>query len=331
MEKLRRISYYLLLVLSTFLTACSVLSIRRNEGIRFLKMLDFPRIQILILSVITIIILILVVKRWKWYNYLIIVGLLSAITINGKYLANYTFLVPVAVPSIENVSASNQQISLLLINVQMSNRNSASIIDVIRTKEPDLVLAMEVDQWWDEELKIVANEFPHCQRAINEVAYGMVLYSKFPLKSTKVDYFNNKNVPSFESLITLPKGKSVNFHAMHPVPPTHFKQLPDNAGQKESAMRRLGKRIKTEHLPTIVAGDLNDVVWSYIDELTNTKNILFDVREGRGFYNSFSAKNIFMRWPLDHVFVTKQFHLQKLERLSYIGSDHYPIYVELVL
>nr|WP_271425199.1 hypothetical protein [Aequorivita sinensis] len=38
-----------------------------------------------------------------------------------------------------------------------------------------------------------------------------------------------------------------------------------------------------------------------------------------------------MRWPLDHVFVTDEFSVQKLEKLSDIGSDHFPIYIELVL
>ena len=97
------------------------------------------------------------------------------------------------------------------------------------------------------------------------------------------------------------------------------------------ALKKLGKEIEDRKLPTLIAGDLNDVVWSHVDALTGTQNLLYDVRVGRGFYNSYNAENIFMRWPLDHVFVTKEFRLKKLERLSKIGSDHFPIYVELVL
>ena len=83
--------------------------------------------------------------------------------------------------------------------------------------------------------------------------------------------------------------------------------------------------------PTIVAGDLNDVVWSHVDELTETEHKLYDVRVGRGFYNSFDAENIILRWPLDHVFVTDEFRLKTLERLPKISSNHFPIFVELVL
>jgi endonuclease/exonuclease/phosphatase (EEP) superfamily protein YafD len=189
---------------------------------------------------------------------------------------------------------------------------------------------MEVNKWWDEKLKVVATDYPYAQHTINDEAYGMVLYSKFPLEKVEVNYLQNKNVPSFESTIRLGNGKRISLHAVHPVPPTHFKDLPDNAGQKETAMKKIGKKVSARKFPTIVAGDINDVVWSYVDQLTGTENILHDVRVGRGFYNSFNADNFLMRWPLDHVFVTEEFQLKELERLPIVGSDHFPILVTLV-
>lgn len=176
---------------------------------------------------------------------------------------------------------------------------------LIEIKKPDLVLAMEVDEWWDKNQKGLEKEYPFSQHTINDVAYGMVLYSKLPLKNVEVDYLNNEKVPSFESTITLADGKNISFHSIHPVPPTHFKDLPDNAGQQENALKKLGKEIISRKFPTIVAGDLNDVVWSYVDELTGTENILYDVRVGRGFYNIYNAENVLMRWPIDHVLVTE--------------------------
>lgn len=165
----------------------------------------------------------------------------------------------------------------------------------------------------------------------NEVAYGMVIYSKFPLEDLHVNYLQNDNVPSIESVVLLNSGKKIKLFSVHPVPPTHFKKLPDNEGQKEAEMLQIGKMAKDSPLPAIIAGDVNDVVWSKTDKLTGTENFLHDVRVGRGFYSSFNAENFLMRWPLDHIFVTKEFKLKKLQRLPDIGSDHFPIYVELVL
>jgi endonuclease/exonuclease/phosphatase (EEP) superfamily protein YafD len=298
---------------------------------RYLKMLDFPRIQFFITSLISLIALWIVIRKWFWYDYMIIVALLIGLIVNSSFLINYTGLVPVEVPTANDVKASDGQFSLLLINVKMSNRKPQPLLKLIELKKPDLVLAMEVDVWWNNNLKVLEKEYPFSHHTINDVAYGMVLYSKLPLKKVEVDYLQNENVPSFESTITLASGKNISLYCAHPVPPSHFKDLPDNAGQQETALEKLGKEIIGRKLPTFVAGDLNDVVWSYVDEVTGTENILYDVREGRGFYNSYNAENIIRKWPLDHVFVTKEFRLKKLERLPKIGSDHYPIFVELVL
>ena len=331
MKKLKKITCIVLYIIGIAIAIFSILSVFRNVELRYLKYPDFPRIQFFITAIIGLAILGVFIKKKKWYHYILIVGLFIVLGINGYFLINYTKLVSVEVPSVTDLKKSDIPISILLANVKMTNRNSEPLIDLIELKKPDLILAMEVDKWWDEELNILEKEYAYTQETINEVAYGMVLYSKYPLEDVEVEYLNNKNVPSFETTITLADGKHFSLHCIHPVPPTHFKNLPDNAGQQEHALKKLGKKIIDRKFPTIVAGDLNDVVWSYVDELTGTKNILFDVRVGRGFYNSYHANNFFMRWPLDHVFVTKEFRLKKLERLSKIGSDHFPIFVELVL
>lgn len=326
---MKKILYFIIYFIAIIVALSSILSLFRNAEIRYLKMLDFPRIQFLIISLVSFALLIICIKKWKWYNYLLGFGLLIGLLINGFFLINYTNLVPVEVPWTKDLKSSSNSFSILLFNVKMKNRKDEALLELINEKKPDLILVMEVDTWWNKELKVLENRYPYSQHTINEVTYGMILFSKFPIEKIDVDYLNNKKVPSFETTISLAEGKNMSFHSVHPVPPTHFKKLPDNAGQQAAALEKLGNRIKDRKFPTIVAGDLNDVVWSYVNELTNTENILYDVRVGRGFYNSYNAENIFMRWPLDHIFVTKEFRLKKLERLPNIGSDHFPIFVEL--
>jgi len=123
-------------------------------------------------------------------------------------------------------------------------------------------------------LKAIENNYPYSQRAINEVTYGMLLYSKFPIKDMNVNYLQNKKLPSFESIITLPKRKNFSFHCVHPVPPTHFKNLPDNKGQRESALKIVGNKISSRQYPKLLEGDMNDVVWSHVDEFTGTQHPL---------------------------------------------------------
>ena len=93
----------------------------------------------------------------------------------------------------------------------------------------------------------------------------------------------------------------------------------------------MAKKVERLHKPVIVAGDLNDVAWSYTTELFLRVSGLLDPRRGRGFFNTFHAKYPLLRWPLDHVFCSKHFSLVDLKRLPNVGSDHYPIFISLQL
>ncbi|MGB3143059.1 MAG: endonuclease/exonuclease/phosphatase family protein [Maribacter sp.] len=328
---MRKTLYVIVHIVAILLAGCTILSVFRNTENRYLKMVDFPRIQFFIASILTFIALYLIVQKWKWYDSFISIGLAIGLFVNGFYLINYTTIVPVEVPWANDETENEDTFSLLVTNVKMSNKNAQPLLDLVNNKEPDLILAMEVNQWWGDQLSALDKKYPYPKQVLNEVAYGMTLYSKFPLENIEVNYLNNKDVPSIVSLITLPNGQTFTFYSVHPVPPTHFKDLPDNEGEQEQALKKLGKMFENSQHPVLVAGDLNDVVWSHVDKLTGTKGILFDVRVGRGFYNSYNAENYFIRWPLDHVFVSQEFELKTLIRLEHIDSDHFPIYAELVL
>ncbi|WP_020570418.1 endonuclease/exonuclease/phosphatase family protein [Neolewinella persica] len=331
MEKLRKIVYLILCVITVLMMLFSVLSVFRNTSSNYLKMLDFPRIQFFLGSLVTLVLFVIMTQKWRWYDYALVVGLLGGLVVNGTYLIHYTPLFPDRVPEAAADHAPEDRVSLLLTNVLMKNRTAQPLIDLIREKDPDFLIALEVDSWWDEQLRGIEQQYPYTQENTNEVAYGMALYSKYPFKNVEVNRLNNKKVPSYRATVQLPNGRDIVLNTVHPVPPKSFEDFPDNKGQKEVALRKVGQDVASSSLPNIVAGDLNDVVWGYTDLLTGTTDLLFDVRVGRGFYNSFDANSWFMRWPIDHVFVTRQFALSRLERLSKIGSDHFPIYVELVL
>ena len=332
MERFRKTIYISLCLIGIILAVCSLLSIFRNTESRFLKMLDFPRIQFFITSFVSLILFLIFTKRWQWYDYLLVIALTGGLVINGSYIINYTSFVSETVSTAkkDDVTSENK-ISILLANVKMSNRNAQPLLDLIESNKPDIVIAMEIDDWWENQLEQIETNYTYTQETINSVAYGMTLYSKYPLKEVEVNYINNNKVPSFKSVVQLKNGKDILLFTTHPVPPTLYEDLPDNKGQNEVEIIVLGERIENSKLPVIVAGDFNDVSWGATDKLTETQGLLHDVRVGRGFYNSYNADNVLMRWPLDHILVTKEFQVVKLERLSYIDSDHFPIYIELVL
>ncbi len=58
---------------------------------------------------------------------------------------------------------------------------------------------------------------------------------------------------------------------------------------------------------------------------------LLDPRRGRGFYNTFSAHNWLIRFPLDYIFCSTEFGLISMKRMPKNGSDHFATLTHLVL
>ena len=326
----RKIFCYFIIIISSLVIIASLLSLVYDLPYWYSKLLDFPRLQYLILAILCLLLFVSLTKEWKWPSFLLISGLIGAIAIQAVIIFPY-WMGDKAVPdAIKNYSEANT-VSILLANVLITNRESKDFLKVVRESEADLVLVMEVNEWWNNELKSLKNSYPNVITRANKEAYGMVLLSKLPINDTSIKYLKHENVPSFHVIVELRSGKKFSFHGVHPVAPMPSDKYPDNVGEAEVELLKVGNLVAEEELPSIVAGDFNDVSWSHTARLFGSSGELKNVRLGRGLYNTFNANSKIMRWPLDHYFVTEEFQLVSLKRLSKIGSDHFPMYAEFVL
>jgi len=318
--------YYSSVVIAILIFVTTCLSLITDTSWRYLKMLDFPRIQYFIFGVIMLLIFIWITEKWKWYDILFAGMIAASMIFQGTYLINYTPLVNKAVP---DASADAMGFKLMVYNVFMENEAYEDARKMLIKADPDLLVILETNKTWDKELKPVKEKYPFIIGTLNDVGYGMVIYSKIKLENTERYYLNNKNVPSYSFEIQPDNRPPIKIFSAHPPPPNSFEEMPDNVGDKEKALTIIGAKIKQSDQPSIVLGDLNDIAWGHTEELMDAGGKLHDVRVGRGFYNSFNAHSFWMRWPLDHVFVTSQFSLKNIQLLDNAGSDHYPIFVEL--
>ena len=324
-------SFFLKVVIgiSTLVVVLSVLSLIHDVTFWYAKILDFPRTQYLILSFICLLLFLILNRKWNLSSYLITAGLVAAISIHSIRIAPYFFGEKV-VPEVsrENLDSASK-VKILIANVLITNRDAEKLLEIIDKHQPDLVLAMEVNHWWVEQLKEI--DYPHVIKYPLDNAYGMALYSKLPLLDREVKFFQHKDVPSFHATVELRSGQKIKFHGIHPVAPFPSEKYPDNVGLNEVALVKVAKLVAADSLPSIVAGDFNDVSWSNTTKFFEENGSLKNVRLGRGLFNTFSAHSLLMRWPLDHFFVTEEFAAAKIVRLGDFGSDHFPMFAELVL
>lgn len=217
--------------------------------------------------------------------------------------------------------------SLLFANVQMENRNSEKLKNIIKNVDPHIVLTAEVNSWWQEELKELEQKYPYNIQYPQDNHYGIALYSKLELINPEIKFLVEDYVPSIHVQARLSSGTHVSLRCLHPQPP--FINGDDESTDRDAELLVVGKEVKELNSPAIVCGDMNDVAWSRTNNLFQNVSGLLDPRIGRGFYNTFHAKYPFIRFPLDHAFHTNHFRLVDFRRLSFFGSDHFPVYIEL--
>lgn len=228
-----------------------------------------------------------------------------------------------------SVKNEHPTVRLLMSNVLQSNERYKDLIDLVQEHDPDLLLTLETNGEWEQFLNpALAASFPHAIRVPRENRYGMHLFSRLELRGEQINHHVNDEQPSIYTEIRLTDDTWLRLYGVHPsvASPTEEDSSTERDGELAIVARKV-ERAGNER--TIVAGDLNDVAWSHGTRLFQRISGLLDPRRGRGFYATFHADYWFARWPLDHVFHSPDFKLVKLARLPHIGSDHFPILVEL--
>jgi endonuclease/exonuclease/phosphatase (EEP) superfamily protein YafD len=295
----------------------------------WVRVCDFPRIQIVAGLLLGLLLLQAPSPALQLpYPHLATLLVLAAVAYQATRIWPYTPLHRKQVYDSQRLASdANNHISLLVTNVLMYNRDASRCLGVIRQYSPDVVLAVETDDWWLSQLALLGQEYPHTCHAPLPNTYGMLVFSRLPLREKEIQYILDQDIPSFHGRVELPSGVLVALHFVHPKPPAPKESK--TSTHRDAELLLVGRAIQHHDGPTIVAGDLNDVAWSHTSELFRRLARLLDPRVGRGLLPTFHADYKLLRWPLDHVFHSAHFRLQQLERLPHIGSDHYPIFIRL--
>jgi endonuclease/exonuclease/phosphatase (EEP) superfamily protein YafD len=287
------------------------------------RVFDYPRFQKLVLSFIGLIFwLILGFSSFSTMDHILFWGLLMMSVFQMYQIYPFTFFSEKMVESTPP-KANFPSVSVMVMNVYQYNKRYEKALDLIKMANPDIVLLVETDRDWTNSMKELKNSFTAFVEIPQENTYGMLFYSRFPILKHQVLHLIDKEIPSIEAMIALESGDQVKIFAIHPTPPVPSEN--PKSTERDAEILMVGKKVKDYDKPTVVIGDLNDVGWSYTSELFLKISGLLDPRRGRGMFSTFHARYFFLRWPLDHIFVSKHFTLDNLKIHKNIGSDHFPI------
>ena len=311
-----------------------------------LRVCDFPRAQVLTAGLVLIAFMLLAmltgfpIKPNKGVIFWVFtIPLVTSVLIPGLWAIQFTPLRPVSVQhsdmSIESASTSDHAFRLITANVDYENPNPSNAIRMLMDKDPDILALVETDEHWDHLIEFHRSTHPRIVKELREKGRGVALLSRLPIEHAEVKYLVDKDRPSIWVQFCIPDHECVHLIITHPAPPGLPKR--DGEGRHSSKKRDIELDLIATHIADrpnqlwILAGDFNDVGWSWTTMQAKHTSGLLDPRIGRGMFNTFPASYPFVRYPIDHVLVSESFKLIQMQRLQNIGSDHLPLLADLEL
>lgn len=290
---------------------------------------DFPRVQLLIAYFATLAVLLLFSRQAgiRWWTLL----LAGCCVIQIVKIFPWLPIASYEVQAAESAHADNR-LRILSANVLQDNDEYSRLLTLIEKESPDIIVVVEVNERWMKELQPLQQVYSHHKLHPLENKYGIALYSRFPLIEAEVRYLVSNEIPSIDATIELSSKRRVRLFAVHPNPPRPGEDTTKRDGELVLVGREIARTTSENSgrsTSAVVLGDLNDVGWSRTTNLFQEVSGLLDPRKGRGIFPTFNARSWIWQYPLDHLFHSDDFRVAEIRTLPDIGSDHFPLLVEL--
>ena len=303
----------------------TVLPLSRNKH-WIVRSMDFPRFQIVIFASAILVASFLYLDLQKTISVILIVSVSISLLYQLWWVLPYTVFWTREVQSSTEANPE-RKLSIITSNVLTSNKNATALLDLVKTYQPDILVTLESDLWWEQQLSVLEVEMPYTVKCPLDNLYGMHVYSKLILHDQEISFLIEDDIPSMHITIELRSGDRVRAHFLHPAPPSPTENK--ESSERDAELIAVAKSVAESNQPVIVAGDLNDVAWSSTTRLFRKISGLLDPRIGRGMLNTFHVQVPIARWPMDHLFHSSHFTLCSIQRLPSISSDHFPLYTSL--
>lgn len=221
---------------------------------------------------------------------------------------------------------SRPDFTVLHINVLNINQSYELIEKEIKHYQPDMLFLQEFTEDLEEHLKVLKKGYPYQKLLAKSNSFGIAIYSKLPLDSVQILVLDDSNRPSILAQIEIKK-KKIHILSTHPPPPISFRFF----AERDELFRKIIQMRSQFGANFILIGDLNITSFSPIFKKLLKQTGLRDSRQGFGLQNTFPATNSLLRIGIDHCLVSHKISVLKREVGRNVGSNHLPIYLELVL
>jgi len=213
-------------------------------------------------------------------------------------------------------------VRVLSYNLLSSNEQFGDVAGYIRDMDPDVVFLHEASRPWEVAMEAADLGYTVTRSRSPELIFGTLVLSR-----------EGDRVTSYGFTLGGPRAvevvhDGVAFLGVHPLAPTTAERSALRNAQIEFA----SDWSRQQEGPHVVVGDFNATSWSYPVRRLLAHTEMENSQSGFGVHATFPASgNFLIRVPIDHLFHSPD--LAVADRLlgPPMGSDHYPLVVDLWL
>jgi endonuclease/exonuclease/phosphatase (EEP) superfamily protein YafD len=268
--------------------------------------------------ILTVAGLVIVISRWRNLGYAIL----------GIALVNLVFVLPLYLGSPDESDPAAPSIRVMSFNLLSTNESFTGVIEYIEAVDPDLILLYEVSRPW--EVAIESGSLPY--RMVRARSEDLIFGTVALVRQGGVEAISHgfaANQPRALELAYRPTGwpEPIQVLATHPLAPSRA----GRAALRDAQIRYAAEWAEGREGAVIVVGDLNATPWSWAFRLL-TEAGLRNSQLGFGLQASFPANSMsLIRVPIDHLLHTERLVVRNRFLGPRLGSDHFPLVVDLEL
>lgn len=243
-------------------------------------------------------------------------------------VANLIPVLPYVMPGALDGGEGPQPVRIMSANVNYRNSNYSALQAQVESENPDILGLVEVDASWVQGLSGLVAKYPHRLLRPEDGAYGLALYSRFPLREQVTSPYVEAGTQTAISVdVAVDNGR---FTLML----THL-MAPTTAAKAASRNRQIAKIVEMvqsgDGRERIVMGDLNITPWSPFYAPLEQEAGLTNAATGRGYSPTWPAGFDPLKIPIDHMLLSEGIAVRQFRTGAENGSDHLPIIVDVAI
>ena len=259
--------------------------------------------------------------------------LASAILFNAATIAHTGRAVPAGANG-----ALGEPLRVVTLNVEWKNRRHDLVLRFVRDSKADIVVIQEAVARWHPHIASLLTDYPYTLPKNWRKSTDVVVLARKPIRealATAPDRAQQHVDGSFYIVGTIiHNDRPIRLVAVHPP----YSLRASLKRQQDLQLETYANVARRSDVPTLVVGDFNLTPWSprfrRLLEVSGLRVADHGWRWPRTY--PAAARSVFIGpvltgIPIDHVLVSRQFEVVRLRRGRWVGSDHYPVTVDLVL